>query len=60
MIRSFRHKGLQELFEEHRTGKIDKALHAPTRCGAALSRRDRVGKACPRLRPGIVDAPRPR
>jgi toxin HigB-1 len=28
MIRSFRHKGLQELFEENRTGKIDKALHA--------------------------------
>lgn len=27
MIRSFRHNGLQELFEEHRTRKIDKALH---------------------------------
>jgi toxin HigB-1 len=30
MIVSFRHKGLQELFEERRTSKIDRVLHPRT------------------------------
>lgn len=40
MIRSFRHKGLQELFEEHRTSKIDKALH-----GRIIRRLDALERA---------------
>ena len=44
MIRSFLHKGLQELFEERRTGKIDKALHARIiRRLDALERAKRAG-----------------
>lgn len=49
MIRSFRHKGLKELFEKGSSGKVQKQLHA--RC---LSRLDALDQA---TEPDDVDLP---
>jgi proteic killer suppression protein len=40
MVRSFRHKGLQELFEKGMTARIQKALHA-----SCLRRLDALDRA---------------